>query len=258
MANYINNHSIDNEDEASEEAGVEIIPIEADETEDSEANNVAVADPKFSKTNKGLITACGLVLAAVVVVSYVASSSVSSNTTTTNSIRSSQMQNQQQGGLDFDYVGDGWCLDGSVTVSTFPFVGYRYQVSAEECGEVCSECPGKGQEGLVLRGFQMAIYPNSNPDVDVNSECFCLVDANSIDPTFDFNEMIRPAGVCNSAVFWHGENPGDGVSEGIGEIESFSYNRNLECWKVSSKGSKAKATKGRRAARGRRAAEKSL
>eukprot|EP00984_Skeletonema_dohrnii_P004631 scaffold1635_cov124-Skeletonema_dohrnii-CCMP3373.AAC.5 len=238
MANYINNHSIDDEDEASEEAGVEIIPIEADETEDREANNVAVADPKLSKTNKGRINACGLVLAAVGVVSYVASSSASSNTT--NFIRSSQMQNQQQGGLDFDYVGDGWCLDGSDPVSTFPFVGYRYQVSAEECGEVCSECPGKGQEGLVLRGFQMAIYPDSNPDVDVNSECFCLVDANSIDPTFDFSEMM---GECNGAVFWHGENPGDGVSEGIGEIESFSYNKNSECWKVSSKGSKAKATK---------------
>uniref|UniRef100_A0A7S2Q4F7 Uncharacterized protein n=1 Tax=Skeletonema marinoi TaxID=267567 RepID=A0A7S2Q4F7_9STRA len=156
MANYINNHSIDDKNEASnsKEAGVEIIPIEADEAEDSEA---AVADPKCSKTNKGLITACGLVLAAVGVVSYVASSSASSNTTTTNFIRSSQMQNQQQGDLDFDYVGDGWCLDGSVPVSTFPFVGYRYQVSAEECGEVCSECPGKGQEGLVLRGFQMAI-----------------------------------------------------------------------------------------------------
>jgi len=158
------------------------------------------------------------------------------------------MQNQQQGGLEFDYVGDGWCLDGSVPVSTFPFVGYRYQVSAEECGEVCSECPGKGQEGLVLRGFQMAIYPDSNPDVDVNSECFCLVDANSIDPTFDFNEMM---GECNGAEFWHGENPGDGVSEGIGEIASFDYNQNLECWKVSSKGSKAaKATKGPKSSKG--------
>ncbi len=158
-----------------------------------------------------------------------------------------QMEQQpkafKKGGFKFNYVGDGWCVDDNpndydsdtlVHENVYPFVGYRYQADAKECAKVCAECPGKGQGGLVLRGFQIAVYPPTNPDHEVNSECFCLFDKSSIGTPFESFENIA-YGVCG-AVFSHGDAP---VSVGTGEITSFDYNPLQECWKVSPRSSKS-------------------
>ncbi len=247
-----NNSSIN--DEAYEEAGVgvEIIAIEADadaqsiepaaEAEETEESNDDTAD---NPLNKRLIMLWGLVVGAVVVVSYVASSSSASSSSSSKMTSINQMEEQpiKKGGFTFDYVGQGFCLDDNpndydsdtlVHGNVYPFVGYRYQADAMECAEVCAACPGKGQGGLVLRGFKIAVYvyPPSNPDYEVRSECFCLVDKSSIGTPFESFENIA-YGVCD-AVFSHGDAP---VSVGTGEVSSFDYNPLQECWKVSPRSS---------------------
>jgi len=247
--NSINDRPTD--DEADEGAGVEveITPIDAEaetiepEAEAEEINAVVAAAANHS--NKRLIILCGLVIATVGAVSYVASSSSASSSSKMTNINSNQMQMQMQGGSEFTYVGEGWCLDDNPNDyddetlpygNVYPFVGYRYQADANECGEVCAECPGKGQGELVLRGFSFEVF-TADP---LNSECYCHVDKDSID-SFESFETIA-YGVCN-APFSHGDAP---FSVGTGEIVDFHYNIRMECWKVSStssKSSKAKSSK---------------
>ena len=81
------------------------------------------------------------------------------------------------------------------------------------------------------------LQENSPPNSFGVSECFCLVDKNSIGSYESFENIAY--GECN-APFSYGDAP---VSVGTGEIASIDYNPRQECWKVSSKSSKAKLSK---------------
>ena len=92
------------------------------------------------------LSSCVLVIAAVGAVSYVASSSsASSSSSKMTNINSNQMQMQMQGGSEFTYVGEGWCVDDNpndyddVTYLMEMFILllgiYRHQADAKECGE---------------------------------------------------------------------------------------------------------------------------
>eukprot|EP00985_Skeletonema_marinoi_P016738 scaffold9032_cov75-Skeletonema_marinoi.AAC.1 len=88
--------------------------------------------------------------------------------------------------------------------------GYGSVSSAEECGDMCSMCPGNDQGGLVLRGFMY--YGQCN-------DCECLVD-------FDSNGFDKT--VCEGAYFAYDAN------EGSGEIVNTTPSPTVQCWKVSS------------------------
>eukprot|EP00577_Skeletonema_sp_RCC1716_P026190 CAMPEP_0113402052 /NCGR_PEP_ID=MMETSP0013_2-20120614/17044_1 /TAXON_ID=2843 ORGANISM="Skeletonema costatum, Strain 1716" /NCGR_SAMPLE_ID=MMETSP0013_2 /ASSEMBLY_ACC=CAM_ASM_000158 /LENGTH=169 /DNA_ID=CAMNT_0000287349 /DNA_START=397 /DNA_END=906 /DNA_ORIENTATION=- /assembly_acc=CAM_ASM_000158 len=104
----------------------------------------------------------------------------------------------------------------------YPFIGYNGVSSAEECGVMCSNCPGNNQGGLVLRGFE---YLGSG------NECYCLVDFG-----ISFDETL-----CEGADF-----AADDFDEGSGEIVNTTPFGGYDCWKVSSPSS-SKARKSSKA-----------
>ena len=115
----------------------------------------------------------------------------------------------------------------------YPFIRYASVSSAEECGNMCSMCPGNDQGGLVLRGF--IYYGQFNDckfgDCDEQfNDCVCVVDfGNSFDKT-----------VCAGAADSYD------VYEGSGEIVNTVPEPGVQCWKVSSPSS-SKARKSSKA-----------
>ena len=105
----------------------------------------------------------------------------------------------------------------------YPFIGYVGDgvSSAEDCGVMCSMCPGNNQGGLVLRGFEYFGPFNV---------CTCLVDFGiSFDKT-----------LCAGAIFAYD------AFLGSGEIVNTVPSSGNECWKVSSPSS-SKARKSSKA-----------
>eukprot|EP00984_Skeletonema_dohrnii_P014568 scaffold6143_cov147-Skeletonema_dohrnii-CCMP3373.AAC.1 len=127
----------------------------------------------------------------------------------------------KKGGYTFTLFADeAFC--GDEDEAFYPFVQYPAS-SAEECGELCSKCPGNGQKDLVLRGFDY---------IGSNSICLCLVDSGiSFDKT-----------VCED----EGATDDNSLLPGSGEVMTRKPSDPFDgeqCWKGSSKGSKAKAAK---------------
>eukprot|EP00985_Skeletonema_marinoi_P016739 scaffold9033_cov120-Skeletonema_marinoi.AAC.1 len=108
------------------------------------------------------------------------------------------------------FVGDNECFDSQSQSRFYPYIRYGSVSSAEECGDMCSMCPGNDQGGLVLRGFMYFGQCN---------ECECLVD-------FDSNGFDKT--VCEGADFAYDAN------EGSGEIVNTTPFPDVQCWKVSS------------------------
>ena len=111
------------------------------------------------------------------------------------------------------------CRDSQSEI--YSFIAYDGVSSAEECGVMCSMCPGNNQDGLVLRGFNY---------LGQSSNCVCLVDfGNSFDET-----------LCEGAIFAYD------AFLGSGEIVNTVPSSGNECWKVSSPSS-SKARKSSKA-----------
>ncbi len=242
----VNNISIN--DETYEEAGVgvEIISAEADadaesiksEAEETELrlrSNDAAANP--SPLSKRFIIFWGLVLAIVAVVSYAAGSSSASSSSKMTNINQMEQQPKaiKKGGIKFDYVGEGYCLDDNPNDygdpnlphgNLYPFLGY-FHVDAKECAELCAACPGEGQGGLVLRGFEIEVF-TADP---LTSECYCQVEKSSISTVESFENIAT--GVCNAQIY-----SANYFRVGTGEIASVVNSPPQECWKVSSKSGK--------------------
>eukprot|EP00985_Skeletonema_marinoi_P019484 scaffold11183_cov161-Skeletonema_marinoi.AAC.1 len=117
----------------------------------------------------------------------------------------------------------------------YPYIRYASVSSAEECGNMCSMCPGNDQGGLVLRGF--IYYGQFNDckfgDCDEQfNDCVCVVDFG-----ISFDETL-----CEGADF-----AADVLYEGSGEIVNTVRScPGFECWKVSSPSS-SKARKSSKA-----------
>eukprot|EP00577_Skeletonema_sp_RCC1716_P023053 CAMPEP_0113418572 /NCGR_PEP_ID=MMETSP0013_2-20120614/26283_1 /TAXON_ID=2843 ORGANISM="Skeletonema costatum, Strain 1716" /NCGR_SAMPLE_ID=MMETSP0013_2 /ASSEMBLY_ACC=CAM_ASM_000158 /LENGTH=137 /DNA_ID=CAMNT_0000305827 /DNA_START=107 /DNA_END=520 /DNA_ORIENTATION=+ /assembly_acc=CAM_ASM_000158 len=94
--------------------------------------------------------------------------------------------------------------------------------SAEDCGVMCSNCPGNNQDGLVLRGFQY---------FGPGNVCDCLVDFG-----ISFEKEL-----CEGAA-----GAADDEYEGSGEIVNTLPLPGVQCWKVSSPSS-SKARKSSKA-----------
>jgi hypothetical protein len=134
-----------------------------------------------------------------------------------------EQQTAKKGGYKFEQFGDNaLCFDSQIRF--YSFIRYGSVSSAEECGDMCSKCPGNDQGGLVLRGFN---YRSSN-------FCDCLVDFVSI----SFDETL-----CED----EGATFADDANGGSGEIVNTSPPKGGdECWKVSSPSS-SKARKSSKA-----------
>jgi hypothetical protein len=113
----------------------------------------------------------------------------------------------------FDFVGYGNCLDKDD--AKYDYV-VSSVISAEECAEKCTGCPGGGQaDSKALLGF---VYDNDCPT------CYCLVE--------NGGDFIN--GVCGVYTYVMTGNAG------TGEITDFTDgNPGNECWKVNSKSSKS-------------------
>mmetsp|Transcript_34811 Transcript_34811/g.52153 ORF Transcript_34811/g.52153 Transcript_34811/m.52153 type:complete len:171 (+) Transcript_34811:286-798(+) len=137
----------------------------------------------------------------------------------TNFSSSNQMQQAaEEVGYNFEQFGDdnGFCADSQGRL--YPYIQYGSVISAEECGKMCSKCPGNDQGGgLVLRGF------NYNPGK--GNACVCLMDFQG------------------QGIMCEGATGANFVNGGSGEIVNTSPAPSNQCWKVSSpsssKGSKS-------------------
>jgi hypothetical protein len=220
MTTTTNNHLV------ADEAGVEIIPdTTVTATEESNVLVDAAAPPKPKWMTKEVFLA---VIGALCVTgggAYFITGSPTSSKTTNFSSSNQMQQTAKKGRYKFELfsLDDVFCADSQGTL--YPFIGYEGVNSAEECGDMCSKCPGNDQGGLVLRGFEYF----------QGKFCACLVDFVSIgiDVTLCAGE---------DATFAN-----DGV-EGSGEIVNTQPSKQgAECWKVSSpsssKGRKSKAPK---------------
>ena len=213
MMTTTNNHLV------ADEAGVEIIP-DTTVTATEESNvivDAAAAPPKPKWTTKG-VSIAGIGALCVIAVGY-------STKYTGSPTSSSQQQQMQQTAIEatlFEQLGgvDVECQDSQSNY--YPFIGYGGVSSAEECGVMCSMCPGNNQDGLVLRGFNYLGQSNN---------CVCLVDfGNSFDET-----------LCEGAIFAYDAFLGSG--EIVNTVPSYP---GIECWKVSSPSS-SKARKSSKA-----------
>jgi len=104
------------------------------------------------------------------------------------------------------------------------YIATKLMPRSVESGEVCAECPCKGQGGLVLRGFSFEVF-NADP---LNSECYCHVDKANVDSSFEDTDTGND--VCN-ALFWDGNAPVPvSVSVGTGEIAIVDFHYNIRIW----------------------------
>ena len=201
------------------EAGVEMIIPDTTVTATEESNVLAAAaaPPKPKWTTKE-VSIAGIGALCVIAVGY-------STKYTGSPTSSSQQQQMQQTAIEatlFEQLGGDNVECNDSQSNYYPYIVYVGVSSAEECGVMCSNCPGNDQGGLVLRGFKYLGQFN---------ECYCLVDFGiSFDKT-----------LCAGAIFAYDALLGSG--EIVNTVPSYP---GIECWKVSSPSS-SKARKSSKA-----------
>jgi len=212
--------AIADEDEAN---GVEIIPTTGTGTATDESPNILVdapapAPPQAMPWRKVVIGIGALCATGGVSYFLAGSGSIASSNMKMMNLQTDAIK---MGGHKFTLFGDDTSACADDQGNLYSWIRYEAS-SAEECGESCSNCPGNGQKkDLVLRGFEY---------VRQYGTCYCLVDSDISFPlTFCSNEGALQA---LSGVI--------GGQSGSGEImNTASLNGSDQCWKVSSKGSKA-------------------
>ena len=219
MMTTTNNHLV------ADEAGVEIIPdTTVTATEESNVLVDAAAPPKAKWMTKGVVIAgIGGLLCVTGGGLYFLTGSPTSSKMTNFSSSNQMQQAAKKGRYKFKQFGDdAYCADSQSR--RYPFISYVSDgvSSAEECGDICSKCPGNDQKDLVLRGFEY------NPYV-----CACLVDF----------------GISFDVTLCAGADGADPTYEGSGVIVNTrpEPKGGIGCWKVSLKGSngrKSKSSKG--------------
>ncbi|KAL7445356.1 hypothetical protein ACHAXM_009770 [Skeletonema potamos] len=111
----------------------------------------------------------------------------------------------------FEFVGYGICVDEAG--EEYDAIRYLDEYDPEECADLCTECPGKGQAyGMKFLGF--------NIECD---GCYCYVE----------NGGTFSGEVCGTG------SSGFDNREGTGEIVGVRSAPGFPCWKVNSKSSKA-------------------
>uniref|UniRef100_A0A7S2KVW0 Uncharacterized protein n=1 Tax=Skeletonema marinoi TaxID=267567 RepID=A0A7S2KVW0_9STRA len=216
MTTTTNNHLV------ADEAGVEIIPdTTVTATEESNVLVVDAAAPPKSWMTKELFIGIGALMCVTVGVVYFLAGSPTSSKMTNFSSSNQMQQTAKKGRYKFKQFGDNdLCLDSQIRV--YSFIRYGSVSSAEDCGVMCSNCPGNDQDGLVLRGF---IY--YGPQFNL---CDCLVD---VGISFEKELCEGATGAIDTLL-------------GSGEIVNTQPQLGVQCWKVSSPSS-SKARKSSKA-----------